>query len=96
MKVHTFGIECKSCERQWRLELPLTGNIVEVFAAVCDCSAIIVGNFNTKKLRQSKKYQLSIKSEAISLDERYLTNGHFSILDPEQTKLNQLNLLVLE
>jgi len=96
MSVYRFGIQCKSCDRKWRLELPLTGSTVEVFAAVCDCAAIIVGNFNTKKLRETKEFQLSIKSDGISLDERYLTNGQFIILDDDREDIDQLDLLILE
>ncbi|MHA2248746.1 MAG: hypothetical protein ACXAD7_00220 [Candidatus Kariarchaeaceae archaeon] len=82
---HNFAIECKSCHTKWAISLPLTGNIIEAFAAVCECGALIVGNYNSS-------VDEHLSSE-IAKNKKYLTNGHYEILDDlEVTHLPRLEL----
>lgn len=90
---HSIAILCKSCDNKWSLHIPLSGNRIEAFAAICDCSALIVGNYNyhqhqllTPQKDDSKRLQKEI----------YLTNGHFEILDLSQEEIASLPSLSIE
>lgn len=93
---HTIGISCRNCGENWKVTIPLTGNKVEVFATMCPCSAIIVGNYNAVMIKQEKNGMIDMKNEAISKDEKYLTNGHFDVLELDESDLDQLPELSLE
>lgn len=92
---HTIGIECRDCDDRWRIVIPLTGNVVEVFATICPCGAIIVGNYNTSKVRDNQ-VGIRIQNEAISKDEKYLANGNFDFLDLTEDEIQKLPQLSLE
>lgn len=95
VETHTIGIECRSCGEQWRLNIPLTGNKVEVFATMCPCSAIIVGNYNAVLIKEERSGTV-VRNEAISKDEKYLSNGHFDVLEATGEQLQNLPELSLE
>ena len=44
MKYDTIGIKCKSCTKQWRIKIEISGNKIDAFASICECGEIIVGN----------------------------------------------------
>lgn len=92
---HKVGIECRKCGKQWKIRIPLTGNAVEVIATMCECGAIIVGNYNSK-LIEKEKNQTSVTGDSISKDEKYLTNGHFDFLELSEEDLKRLPELALE
>ena len=94
-KVQTVGIKCYNCQVRWRIEISLSGNPVEVFATICECGAIIVGNFNYNKHLSHLKGTRIIAPQ-IAKNEKYLTNGHFEILDMQFEELQKLPLLELE
>jgi hypothetical protein len=91
---HQIGIECRSCSDRWKLDIPLTGNKVEVFATLCPCGAIIVGNYNSVQIEQS--HGIRVTNPSISKDEVYLSNGNFDILDIETSEMEKLPKLDLE
>jgi len=93
--MHQIGISCRKCGSQWRISVPLTGNQVEAFATICPCSAIIVGNYNAKII-EDEITGIKIRNPAISLDEKYLTNGQFDVLQLSEEELKQLPELALE
>lgn len=93
---HEIGIECRGCGEQWRLSIPLTGNKVETFATICPCSAIIVGNYNAAMIARELNGAMTMKNDAISKDEKYLTNGHFDVLELDEEQLKKLPELALE
>lgn len=93
---HIFGIQCKQCDRKWRLELPLMGNAVEVFATICDCSAIIVGNYNHSKQLDLTSDQVSVNNSLFNRNEKYLSNGNFDVLVITHDELKKLPNLDLE
>ncbi|MHA2028619.1 MAG: hypothetical protein ACW99A_01085 [Candidatus Kariarchaeaceae archaeon] len=90
---HQLAILCKSCKSQWSISIPITKNHVEVFAAVCDCGALIVGNYNYE-LHQSIKSSLDV-SEYLQ-KKIYLTNGHYEILELTHEEIQTLPSLALE
>tara|TARA_A100001234_G_scaffold107144_1_gene94124 strand:+ start:645 stop:932 length:288 start_codon:yes stop_codon:yes gene_type:complete len=92
---HTIGIKCRQCDTKWKLHIPLSGNNVDVFATICPCSAIIVGNYNSVLIKEDLE-GIKITNQAISNDQKYLTNGHFDILDISPENINRLPELSLE
>ncbi|MCE7733361.1 MAG: hypothetical protein GPJ54_00690 [Candidatus Heimdallarchaeota archaeon] len=89
---HGIAILCKSCNNKWSLQIPLSGNRIEAFAAVCDCSALIVGNYNYydhQIMTQNNDFKGSQKKI-------YLTNGHFEILDLSKEEIISLPSLSME
>ncbi len=93
--VQVVGIKCSNCQVKWRIEISLSGNPVEVFATICECGALIVGNFNYNK-HLSHLNGTRILAPQIAKDEKYLTNGHFEILELTSKELQKLPLLELE
>ena len=89
---HLLAIKCKSCENLWSLNISLSGNHVEPFATICDCGALIIGNFNyleyqnLKNPNNNENYSKKI----------YLTNGHFEILQMKKSEIMKLPNLQLE
>lgn len=92
---HTIGISCRDCGENWKINIPLTGNKVEVFATICPCSAIIVGNYNSAIIKDELQ-GVRMVNDAISKDEKYLTNGHFDVLELDQETVEKLPELSLE
>ncbi len=88
---HIIAILCKSCDSNWRLSIPISGNNIESFATICPCGAIIVGNYN-----YSLDIDSNIDSKFISKNQKYLTNGQFEVLNLSDAKINQLPILELE
>lgn len=95
---HEVAIQCRGCQKLWRLQIPLTGNKVEVIASICECSAIIVGNYNAKLIEEEKKGRKTLNPEntVISMDDKYLSNGHFDFLEMSPDELKKLPVLALE
>ncbi len=90
---HSIAILCKSCNNKWSLRIHLSGNRIEAFAAICDCSALIVGNYNYHQ------HQLinSQKDDSEALHKKiYLTNGHFEILNLSDEEISSLPSLLIE
>ncbi len=83
-----IGIECNSCATQWRIEIEIGKNEIETFATLCECGAIIVGNRRNKVDDEI--------AESMSIKERYLTNGSYSIISIDHEIVNKLPLLELE
>lgn len=83
-----IGIECKSCSKQWRIEIPISSNEVESFATVCECGSLIVGN-------RKNKVRNDLSTE-IKLQEMYLTNGSYIIITTDENVAKELALLELE
>lgn len=95
MDIHEFGIQCRQCKSKWRISLQISGNPVEVFATICECGAIIVGNFNQNLLiREESPVNVSINS--VSKDRIYLSNGHFDVLELDSESVKKLPMLALE
>ena len=90
---HVIAILCKSCNNKWSLQIPLSGNRIEAFAAVCDCSALIVGNYNYHDHQIVKTQDGDLKDYQKKI---YLTNGHFEILDLSKEEINDLPSLLIE
>lgn len=92
-KYHLIAIQCKSCETNWGLNILLSGNNIEPFATICDCGALIIGNFNFHEYHNTLN---SISKEGYSKSKIYLTNGHFEILQMSETEILTLPNLPLE
>ncbi|OLS27792.1 MAG: hypothetical protein HeimC2_09860 [Candidatus Heimdallarchaeota archaeon LC_2] len=92
LNYHLIAIKCKSCENNWSLNISLSGNHVEPFAAVCDCSALIIGNFNFLEF-QNKQNSENPNDHSKKI---YLTNGHFEILQMKKNEILKLPNLHLE
>ena len=90
---HNLAIMCKSCENKWSLSIRLSGNNVEPFATICDCGALIIGNFN---FLEYKKIQNLTNNIGESKNKIYLTNGHFEILQVTEKEISNLPNLQLE
>lgn len=94
--IHVIGIICKNCKTKWQLQIPLTGNNVEVFAGICECGVLIVGNYNAKlNLGKRGKSKTKVEMKGV-LDEKYLSNGSFQFLDLPENELKLLPILGLE
>ncbi len=90
---HHIAIKCKSCQTLWSLNIALSGNHVEPFATICDCGALIIGNFN---FLEFQSIQNSKSNEVYSKNKIYLTNGHFEILQMTENEILNLPNLELE
>lgn len=95
MEEHEVAIQCRDCLKLWRIQIPLTGNTVEVIASICECGAIIVGNYNAKLIEEERE-GIKILNPEIALDEKYLTNGNFDFLELSPEELEKLPVLALE
>jgi len=90
---HSIAILCKSCKNKWSLRIPLSGNQIEAFATICDCSALIVGNYN---YYQHQHIKTNYKVAKELWKKIYLTNGHFEILDLSIDEIQSLPSLLIE
>ncbi|MHA2089636.1 MAG: hypothetical protein ACW98K_02155 [Candidatus Kariarchaeaceae archaeon] len=91
---HSIAIRCKSCRSEWEMDIAISGNVVEAFAAVCSCSNLIVGNYNYAE--HKKILAQSIQLSEQQLKRIYLTNGHFTILDYSREEKKKLAKLEAE
>lgn len=93
IKFHNLAILCKSCKNKWSLRIPISGNQIEAFATICDCGALIVGNYNfilhQQIIAQNNNFEEYHKSI-------YLTNGHYEILDLSENEIITLPSLSVE
>ena len=89
---HLLAIKCKSCENNWSLNILLSGNHIEPFATICDCGALVIGNFNFLEYQNMK----SSNNSEIYSKKIYLTNGHFEILQMKKNEIVNLPKLHLE
>lgn len=94
-KIHTVGIKCRSCDTRWKIQITLTKNQIESFATICECGAIIVGNYN-KSIGNLEDGKIEVKNKNIAHNKRYLSNGQFDFLQLDNEQLDNLPLLDLE
>ncbi|MDH5402875.1 MAG: hypothetical protein OEZ01_09060 [Candidatus Heimdallarchaeota archaeon] len=83
----TVGIQCKKCKELWRVELKSEGGHISVFAAICTCSAILVGNYDTS-IDEIKNND--------TMRKKYLSNGSFEYLLLSEDELQMLPFLDIE
>lgn len=93
-KQHNLAILCKSCNTRWKLSILLTGNRVEAFATLCECGAVIVGNYN-RSADNPTDLEITATSDEIN-KKKYLTNGNFEVLDLSRDYMETLPTLALE
>lgn len=89
MNYETIGIECKSCNKQWRIKIELRGNKFDAFASICECGELIVGNRRKDIVSDNLDDEILIK-------ERYLTNGAFVIITINENDAQNLPILDLD
>lgn len=87
-----FGIQCRTCGKQWNAKLQLTGNLIEAFAAVCECGSLLVGNYYLQ-IHEGLEYSKILTP--IQKKKVFLSNGHFDVLslfDDDLLLLEELDL----
>lgn len=89
---HSFFIKCKSCNEKWMIQIPITHTNIEAFAGICDCGAIIVGNYNYE---YHKHLEFSDELDKDVIKKIYLTNGHFRIILQNHQEIDKIRKLDL-